>query len=83
MARTMADTSKTSEHHDPVQKFLIRELVWHPEYDGVHLYTSRFWYLKFSSFTSDYYFGALLCPYNQPYELCLYAFLIMCSSCTL
>ena len=45
-------------------------------FDGVHLYSGRFWYLKFSSFTSDYYFGALLCPYNQPYELCLYTFLL-------
>ena len=75
MASAVAETSETSEHHDPGQTFLIRELIWHPESDGVHLYPSRFWHLKFSSTTSECSFVALFCPYNQPYELCLYAFL--------
>ena len=75
MARTIAETSKTSEHHNPGQTFLIRELAWHTESDGVHLYPSRFCYLNYLSINSECSFVALFCPYNQPYKLCLCSFL--------
>ena len=75
MSSTVPETSKTSEHHVTGHRFLFRELIWHPESDGVHLYPSMFCYLKFSSITSECSFGDLLCPYNQLYELCLYDFL--------